>query len=508
MTPAGNGVYNVTCETTEFNPDTITVNYGDGTQESLCYGCGVYQDGLTHTYTQNGTYTPWCALNTFEWQGIKRAEDSITLVVGDSPGTNNQTNQTNNTNQSNQTISVSVKEPYPKGTHYVFVCEAESNTYRWDFGDGSQQTGYEDTVYHVYGSAGAKTVTCVTETGAGSLSINVQTESTGGQTNNSNQTNTTARTFDLYVKAWYPKDNDYVFVCSTPDMTPDSYNWFYGDGEKLLNIQNGDTYHRYKNTGTYTVTCEAHENGQTLTDALTVTVNTVSNTGSQTNSTGNATNNSNQTTCYNDVRDMPASCPQGVLLQDYIGADGCRYFQCGRSGQTLTVQACNKPGNNDIQYFDMSTSNDRGSDIFACLADQCLHTYCGYDNCVNSRYDKGDIQFPVCPGTDNSTQPPQNNTNATNSTNLAPEVVIFAPHNGARTTDAFNFLGQAVDPEDGTLIDQSLNWYSDVQGFLGWGTGFSRSLDLGTHTITLIATDSQGLNASNNIIVYVDNASG
>lgn len=63
---------------------------------------------------------------------------------------------------------------------------------------------------------------------------------------------------DLHIMKWYPKGPDFVFVCNATGFTPTSYSWFYGDGHKLLNIVNRNTYHVYESLGDFTVSCTAH----------------------------------------------------------------------------------------------------------------------------------------------------------------------------------------------------------------------------------------------------------
>jgi hypothetical protein len=65
-------------------------------------------------------------------------------------------------------VSLFVKDWYPKGTHYVFVCEEEgytATTYQWDFGNGMTQTTSADNVYHIF-EPGEYTVLCTASNGA------------------------------------------------------------------------------------------------------------------------------------------------------------------------------------------------------------------------------------------------------------------------------------------------------------------------------------------------------
>jgi hypothetical protein len=87
-----------------------------------------------------------------------------------------------------------------------------------------------------------------------------------------------------------------------------------------------------------------------------------------------------------------------------------------------------------------------------------------------------------------------------------PEVEILAPRDGyiVYVDEPHGARGAAEDPEDGPLMGDALSWESDLEGFLGTGehlTGFS--LAVGEHTLTLRATDSDGLSAEASVTLIV-----
>lgn len=88
--------------------------------------------------------------------------------------------------------------------------------------------------------------------------------------------------------------------------------------------------------------------------------------------------------------------------------------------------------------------------------------------------------------------------------NNAPTVSISSPTNGATFAAGatVTFTGSASDVEDGSLT-ASLAWTSNIQGALGTGGSFSRSLNSGTHVVTASATDSGGRSGSFSVTITV-----
>jgi hypothetical protein len=89
------------------------------------------------------------------------------------------------------------------------------------------------------------------------------------------------------------------------------------------------------------------------------------------------------------------------------------------------------------------------------------------------------------------------------TTNTAPTVTITAPASGTSVAQgtALTFIGSASDTQNGTLTS-SLVWTSNLDGQIGTGGSFSRTLTAGTHTITAQVVDSGGLTTQRSITVY------
>ena len=88
--------------------------------------------------------------------------------------------------------------------------------------------------------------------------------------------------------------------------------------------------------------------------------------------------------------------------------------------------------------------------------------------------------------------------------NTAPSVTISSPANGASYPNGatVSFTGSANDTQDGSLTS-ALAWRSNLDGSIGLGGSFSRTLSAGTHTITATAVDSGGLNTVRTVNVTV-----
>lgn len=102
----------------------------------------------------------------------------------------------------------------------------------------------------------------------------------------------------------------------------------------------------------------------------------------------------------------------------------------------------------------------------------------------------------------------QDNSAAINITvNSVPQLLMSSPaplYQFYQETDLLLFDASANDLEDGDLT-ASINWFSDIDGQIGLGGNYVRTLSPGIHTITARVTDSVGVSASD-IGYYVVNA--
>ena len=87
-----------------------------------------------------------------------------------------------------------------------------------------------------------------------------------------------------------------------------------------------------------------------------------------------------------------------------------------------------------------------------------------------------------------------------------PTCAITSPSNDSTYNEGDNitFSCTGEDAEDGTLTGSSLVWRSSIDGQIGTGTSFTSSiLSAKTHTITLTATDSDGMIGTASISIVI-----
>ena len=95
-------------------------------------------------------------------------------------------------------------------------------------------------------------------------------------------------------------------------------------------------------------------------------------------------------------------------------------------------------------------------------------------------------------------------TAAATTTNTAPTVTISTPANNASypANTTVSFSASATDTLDGN-VSANLVWTSSLDGQIGTGASFSRTLSSGSHTITARVVDSGGLAGAAQVTVNV-----
>jgi extracellular elastinolytic metalloproteinase len=92
------------------------------------------------------------------------------------------------------------------------------------------------------------------------------------------------------------------------------------------------------------------------------------------------------------------------------------------------------------------------------------------------------------------------------SSNTAPVVTISSPSGGTYAEGTvLTCTGSASDAEQGNLSN-ALTWTSNLDGSIGSGASFTRSLAVGTHVVTAAVTDSGGLSGSATVTVTIQAA--
>jgi plastocyanin len=79
-------------------------------------------------------------------------------------------------------------------------------------------------------------------------------------------------TSNLKIKEFYPDKNSFVLSCDLADQGfhPTTFSWYFGDGQKLLDVQNSNVYHTYASSGNYPASCTASDGATSRSASLNV----------------------------------------------------------------------------------------------------------------------------------------------------------------------------------------------------------------------------------------------
>ncbi len=73
---------------------------------------------------------------------------------------------------------------------------------------------------------------------------------------------------------------------------------------------------------------------------------------------------------YHNLEDFPVRCEGGTITKDLF--NGGRNIVCSAPGQSLTVQAWDKPGIENAKYFEMYKQQQTGSGVRICFGETCI----------------------------------------------------------------------------------------------------------------------------------------
>lgn len=112
-------------------------------------------------------------------------------------------------------------------------------------------------------------------------------------------------------------------------------------------------------------------------------------------------NTTSSQVCFSSVKDIPASCTGGSIVQDSY--NGCRTLICSNGGNFLRVLVCNKPDGSIPQFFEMYRQAFAGSIPKICIGSYCiqLNGYAksnSYPVCVDKTLYKEDFNDGMAQG--------------------------------------------------------------------------------------------------------------
>ncbi len=211
------------------SPDAVawTWNFGDGSPTSNV-------KNPTHTYTANGTY-------------------DVTLTITDSKGCQNTLTKTGFIDISTPTVNITNLPTGGCGPNFTYTPVVQINSsdgvasYAWDFGDGFTSTAANPT--HTYTALGSYTVTLTITTNGGCT----VTKTYPGQLKVGSSV-----VVDFSKSAGVACNSSGVTFTNLSAPAGTGWIWDFGDGD-TSQLQN--PFHKYSDTGFYSVTLTVINNG-------------------------------------------------------------------------------------------------------------------------------------------------------------------------------------------------------------------------------------------------------
>src|SRR5215210_584854 len=234
-------------------PYTIRWDFGDGDSDEEESGDDDDND-VDHTFNIAGTYTVSATVTDSTGRTVS---DSILITV-EAPPPLTAVEITSSDTQGVAPATFDFEANVTGG--------AVPYTYSWDFGDGSVESGDDETVDHTFNIAGSYNVdlTVTDSTGrtvSDSMLINVEAPPplTAVEITSSDTDGVAPATFDFEANV-------------TGGTVPYTYSWDFGDGS----VESGDDEtvdHTFNIAGTYTVSATVTDStGRTVSDSILITV--------------------------------------------------------------------------------------------------------------------------------------------------------------------------------------------------------------------------------------------
>ena len=155
----------------------------------------------------------------------------------------------------------------------------------------------------------------------------------------------------------------------------------------------------------------------------------------------------------------------------------------------------------DATEYDLHLSQD-GGETFSCVVAGVTETSAILDF---SRYDESDQNLLKVTAYDGFSQAEDVSDATFTTANRPSDAHIWEPLDGTILVadEHIVFRSTVADPEDGALPREDIMWVSDIDGELGHGEAVAALLSIGTHVVTLTATDSVGASTSATVSVVV-----